>query len=104
MRSINTGCCSLSQIIHKVRRSRRAGSYTDVGVFQEDYLDHYHTSLEGDHRGEGETYQQIRAKFDWTGLHQNVQRYVGECVDRETGNGYTCNSSACRVTHNHRIF
>ena len=52
---------------------------------QRDFLHYYHTSLEGGHQGIGRTYQRIRANFHWRGLYRSVQRYVGECVDCETG-------------------
>ena len=52
---------------------------------QQDFLHHYHTSLEGCHQGIDRTYQRIRANFHWRGLYRSVQRYVGECVDCETG-------------------
>ncbi|POM58529.1 LOW QUALITY PROTEIN: Reverse transcriptase [Phytophthora palmivora] len=51
----------------------------------QDILHHYHVSLEGGHQGIGRTYQRIRDHFHWRGLYKNVQRYVGECVDCETG-------------------
>ena len=51
------------------------------------FLLHYHTSLEGGHLGIGRSYQRIRANFHWRGLYRSVQRYVGECVDCETGKG-----------------
>ena len=56
-------------------------------LLQQDVLHHYHTSLEGGHQGVGRTYQRIRANFHWRGLYRSVQRYVGECVDCETGKG-----------------
>ena len=43
---------------------------------QQDFLHHYHTSLEGVHRGIGRTYQRIRANFHWSRLYRSVQRYV----------------------------
>ncbi|POM65894.1 LOW QUALITY PROTEIN: Reverse transcriptase, partial [Phytophthora palmivora] len=43
------------------------------------------TILEGGHQGIGRTYQRIRDHFHWRGLYKSVQRYVGECVDCETG-------------------
>ena len=51
------------------------------------FLLHYHTSLEGGHLGIGRSYQRIRANFHWRGLYRSVQRYVGECVNCETGKG-----------------
>ncbi|POM70133.1 Reverse transcriptase [Phytophthora palmivora] len=51
----------------------------------QDILHHYHVSLEGGHQGIGRTYQRIRDHFQWRGLYKSVQRYVGECVDCETG-------------------
>ena len=54
---------------------------------QQDLLYHYHTSLEGGHQGFDRTYQRVRANFHWRGLYRSVQRYVGECVDCETGKG-----------------
>ncbi|POM69566.1 LOW QUALITY PROTEIN: Reverse transcriptase [Phytophthora palmivora] len=51
----------------------------------QDVLHHYHVSLEGGHQGIGRTYQRIRDRFHWRGLYKSVQRYVGECVDCETG-------------------
>ncbi|POM59881.1 LOW QUALITY PROTEIN: reverse transcriptase [Phytophthora palmivora] len=41
--------------------------------------------LEGGYQGIGRTYHKIRAHFHWRGLYQNVQRYVGQCIDCETG-------------------
>ena len=54
---------------------------------QHDFLHHYHTSLEGGHQGIGRTYQRVRRHFHWRGLFRSVQRYVGTCVDCETGKG-----------------
>ncbi|KAE8999012.1 hypothetical protein PR002_g18582 [Phytophthora rubi] len=54
-------------------------------TLQQDVLHHYHSSLEGGHQGIGRTYQRIRDHFHWRGLYRSVQRYVGECVDCETG-------------------
>ncbi|KAE9351975.1 hypothetical protein PR003_g4612, partial [Phytophthora rubi] len=56
-------------------------------TLQQDVLHHYHSSLEGGHQGIGRTYQRIRDHFHWRGLYCSVQRYVGECVDCETGKG-----------------
>ncbi|OWY95807.1 reverse transcriptase [Phytophthora megakarya] len=56
-------------------------------TLQSDVLHHYHTTLEGGHQGVGRTYQLIRDHFHWRGLYRSVQRYVGECVDCETGKG-----------------
>ncbi|POM68912.1 Reverse transcriptase [Phytophthora palmivora] len=50
-------------------------------------MHHYHSSLEGGHQGIGRTYHKIRAHFHWRGLYQSVQRYVGQCIDCETGKG-----------------
>uniref|UniRef100_A0AAV1UNR5 Reverse transcriptase n=1 Tax=Peronospora matthiolae TaxID=2874970 RepID=A0AAV1UNR5_9STRA len=50
-------------------------------TLQQDFLHHYHTSLEGGHQGIGRTYQRIRSRFHWRGLYRSVQRYVGECTD-----------------------
>ncbi|KAE8973361.1 hypothetical protein PF011_g25284 [Phytophthora fragariae] len=57
-------------------------------TLQQDVLHHYHSSLEGGHQGIGRTYQRIRDHFHWRGLYRSVQRYVGECVDCETGKGW----------------
>ncbi|OWZ16418.1 reverse transcriptase [Phytophthora megakarya] len=54
---------------------------------QSDVLHHYHTMLEGGYQGVGRTYQRIRDHLPWRGLYRRVQRYVGECVDCETGKG-----------------
>ncbi|POM79909.1 Reverse transcriptase, partial [Phytophthora palmivora] len=54
---------------------------------QQDFLHHYHASLEGGHQGIGRTYLRIRAHFHWRGLYRSVQKYVGECTDCETGKG-----------------
>ncbi|OWZ13092.1 reverse transcriptase [Phytophthora megakarya] len=54
---------------------------------QQDFLHHYHTSLEGGHQGVGRTYRRIRTHFHWRNLYRSVQRYVGECTDCETGKG-----------------
>ncbi|OWZ07668.1 reverse transcriptase [Phytophthora megakarya] len=56
-------------------------------TLQQDILRHYHTSLQGGHQGIGRTYDRIRDHFHWRGLYRRVQRYVGECVDCETGKG-----------------
>uniref|UniRef100_A0AAV1U163 Integrase catalytic domain-containing protein n=1 Tax=Peronospora matthiolae TaxID=2874970 RepID=A0AAV1U163_9STRA len=56
-------------------------------MLQQDFLHHYHTSLEGGHQGIGRTYQRIRSRFHWRGLYRSVQRYVGECTDCDTGKG-----------------
>ncbi|KAE8957487.1 hypothetical protein PR001_g31356, partial [Phytophthora rubi] len=56
-------------------------------TLQQDVLHHYHSSREGGHQGIGRTYQRIRDHFHWRGLYRSVQRYVGECVDCETGKG-----------------
>ena len=53
----------------------------------QDFLHHYHTSLEGGHQGIGRTYQRIRKHFHWKGLFRSVQCFVGTCVDCETGKG-----------------
>ena len=62
-------------------------------LLQQDFLHHHITSLEGGHQGIGRTYQRIRAKFHRRGLYRIVQRYVGECVDCETGKGHPCDRS-----------
>ncbi|POM63312.1 reverse transcriptase, partial [Phytophthora palmivora] len=56
-------------------------------TLQNDLMHHYHSSLEGGHQGIGRTYHKIRAHFHWRGLYQSVQRYVGQCIDCETGKG-----------------
>ncbi|GMF22051.1 unnamed protein product [Phytophthora fragariaefolia] len=56
-------------------------------TLHQDFLQHYHTSLEGGHQGIGRTYQLIRAHFHGRGLYRSVQRYVGECIDCEAGKG-----------------
>ncbi|OWZ07874.1 LOW QUALITY PROTEIN: reverse transcriptase [Phytophthora megakarya] len=56
-------------------------------TLQQDILHHYHTSLQGGHQGIGRTYDRIRDHFHWRGLYKTIQRYVGECVDYETGKG-----------------
>ena len=53
----------------------------------QDFLHHYHTSLEGSHQGIGRTYQRIRKHFLWKGLFRSVQCFVGTCVDCDTGKG-----------------
>ncbi|OWZ04850.1 LOW QUALITY PROTEIN: reverse transcriptase [Phytophthora megakarya] len=55
--------------------------------YESDVLHHYHTTLEGGHQGVRRTYQRIRDHIHWRGLYRSVQRYVGECVDCETGKG-----------------
>ncbi|POM57599.1 LOW QUALITY PROTEIN: Reverse transcriptase, partial [Phytophthora palmivora] len=50
-------------------------------TLQRDLMHHYHSSLEGGHQGIGRTYHKIRAHF------HSVQRYVGQCIDCETGKG-----------------
>ncbi|OWY97374.1 reverse transcriptase [Phytophthora megakarya] len=54
---------------------------------QQDFLHHYHASLEGGHQGVGRKYWRIQANFHWRGLYRSVQRYVGECTDYETWKG-----------------
>ncbi|POM62381.1 reverse transcriptase [Phytophthora palmivora] len=56
-------------------------------TLQHDLMHHYHSSLEGGHQGIGRTYHKIRAHFHWRELYQSVQRYVGQCIDCETGKG-----------------
>ena len=56
-------------------------------LLQQDFLHHYHTSLEGGHQEIGRTYQQVRSEFYWIGLYRSVQLYAGECVDCTTGKG-----------------
>uniref|UniRef100_H3H554 Uncharacterized protein n=1 Tax=Phytophthora ramorum TaxID=164328 RepID=H3H554_PHYRM len=56
-------------------------------TLHQDFLHHYHASLEGGHQGIGRTYQRIKAHFHWRGLFKSVQRFVGECLDCETGKG-----------------
>ena len=56
-------------------------------LLQQDFLHHYHTSLEGGHQGIGRTYQRIQSNCHWRGLYPSVQRYVKECVDCTTGEG-----------------
>eukprot|EP00644_Phytophthora_capsici_P011299 jgi/Phyca11/110676/e_gw1.18.312.1 len=56
-------------------------------TLQPDFLHHYHVSLEGGHQGIGRTYERIRKYFHRRGLFKSVQKYVGECVDCETGKG-----------------
>ncbi|OWZ03489.1 reverse transcriptase [Phytophthora megakarya] len=56
-------------------------------TLKRDILHHYHTSLQGGHQGIGRTYDRIRDHFYWGGMYKSVQRYVGECVDCETGKG-----------------
>ena len=36
---------------------------------KQDFLHHYHTSLEGGHQGIGRTYQRIRTNLHWRGLY-----------------------------------
>ncbi|POM79643.1 Reverse transcriptase [Phytophthora palmivora] len=54
-------------------------------TLQNDLMHHYHSSVEGGHQGIGLTYHKVRAHFHWRGLYQSVQRYVGQCIDCETG-------------------
>ncbi|KAE9272457.1 hypothetical protein PR003_g30196 [Phytophthora rubi] len=54
---------------------------------RQDFLHHYQASLEGGHQGIRRTYQRVKKHFHWRGLFRDVQRYVGECVDCETGKG-----------------
>ncbi|OWY94094.1 reverse transcriptase [Phytophthora megakarya] len=56
-------------------------------ALQQDILHHCHTSLQGGHQGVDHTYDRIRDHFHLRGLYKSVQRYVGECVDCETGKG-----------------
>ena len=56
-------------------------------LLQQDFLHHYHASLEGGHHGIGRTYQRVKAHFHWRGLYRSVQRFVSECTDCETGKG-----------------
>ncbi|POM79026.1 Reverse transcriptase [Phytophthora palmivora] len=46
-------------------------------TLQNDLKHHYHSSLEGGHQ----------AHFHWRGRYQSLQRYVGQCIDCETGKG-----------------
>ncbi|GMF31034.1 unnamed protein product [Phytophthora fragariaefolia] len=56
-------------------------------TLQDDFLHHYHASLEVGHQGIGRTYQRVRRLFHWPGILKSVQRCVGECADCETGKG-----------------
>ncbi|OWZ20269.1 LOW QUALITY PROTEIN: reverse transcriptase [Phytophthora megakarya] len=56
-------------------------------TFHKDILHHYHTSLQGSHQEIGLTYDRIRDHFHWRGLYKSVQRYMGGCVNCETGKG-----------------
>ncbi|KAL4140614.1 hypothetical protein PRNP1_014895 [Phytophthora ramorum] len=56
-------------------------------TLHQDFLHHYHASLEGGHQGIGRTYQRIKAHFHWRGLFKSVQQFVRECLDCETGKG-----------------
>ena len=48
-------------------------------LLQQDFLHHYHASLEGVHQGIGRTYQRIRYNFHWRGLYRSVQQYERMC-------------------------
>ncbi|ETK70753.1 hypothetical protein L915_21921 [Phytophthora nicotianae] len=54
---------------------------------QQDVLHNYHASLKGGHQGVGRTYQWVRTHFHWRDLFKSVQRYVGQCMDCDTGKG-----------------
>ena len=41
-------------------------------TLQQDFLHHYHASLEEDHQGISRTYQRIRSRFHWKGLYWAV--------------------------------
>ena len=56
-------------------------------LLQQDFLHHYHTSLEGGHQCIGRAYQRVRSKFHWRGLYRCIQRYGVECVDCTKGKG-----------------
>jgi hypothetical protein len=56
-------------------------------TLQSDLLHHYHVGLEGGHQGIGRTYARLRRHFYWRSMYKDVQRYVNECVDCETGKG-----------------
>ena len=56
-------------------------------LLQQDFLHHYHTSLDGGQQGVSRTYQRIRYNFHWRELYRSVERCVGECVDFTTGKG-----------------
>ena len=73
----------------KIQRNSRVefGHLVVPELLQQDFLHHYHTSLEGGHHGVGRTYQRIWSNFHWRGLYRSVQRYVGECVDCTTVKG-----------------
>lgn len=40
-------------------------------LLQQDFLHHYHTSVEGDNKGVGRTYQKIRSNVHWRGLYRS---------------------------------
>jgi len=42
-------------------------------ALQQDFLRHYHASLEGGHQGIGRTFHRIKAHFHWRGLFKSVQ-------------------------------
>ena len=71
-------------------------------LLQQDFLHHYHTSLEGGHQCIGRTYQQIRAKFHWRGHIEVCNGMCGECVDCETGTGRPGDRSGSPETYKQR--
>ena len=48
-------------------------------LLQQDFLHHYHTSLEGGHQEIGRPYQRTRSNFHYRGIYRTVQSCVGEC-------------------------
>jgi hypothetical protein len=60
-------------------------------TMRNDVLHHYHSSLEGGHQGIVRTYAKMRKGCYWRGMYGDVCRYIGECVDCETGKGKPTN-------------
>jgi hypothetical protein len=47
-----------------------------------------HDSPLADHQGFFKTYRQIRERFSWKGLKQDVMRHVSECVTCQENKSY----------------
>jgi ribonuclease HI len=56
-------------------------------TLKEEILYHSHNTLEGGHQGVGRTTQKISKFFYWPGMHKDVEEYVSNCMDCQTGKG-----------------
>jgi hypothetical protein len=52
-----------------------------------DVMHMHHADLQGGHQGIQRTYQRLTQEYYWRGMFQDVEAFVGECVDCATAKG-----------------